>query len=336
MEAIFNKSTLEFVNADVPDGYDQGQTHAGIEYVANGFNGYKYWLSASPYANYNLDWENPCVYYANERDGGLPPIDFTPHVQNPFQVRPGLSGVGREPFNSDPDIFYDGDTDKMLILNRICLGEDLTNGIAVGDIINYQEVVGLTGKTEPQVLYTPYEATVLGARYGILSPSLLKVDGKFRSYHLSSSGGSVNVKCYSLSIMESDSMDGRQFKRLPNGSIFGGNVEPWHIDVFRHESKFYAIVCASDWDAPQASKPLKLYLAESTNGFDFKIYKRPLISYESYRGSALVRPDGVFVLYATVVDTEFIQEPIYSVDGREILLGYMDFNELLGMLQTNE
>jgi len=329
MTAIFNKSNLEYVKADVPETYLQGQTHVGIEYVDNGYLGYTYWLSASPYANFNVNWENPCVYYANERDGGLPPINFTPHVQNPFQTRPPAIG-DILPINSDPAMLYIESKNEMVIINRATGSIDPDNEIFNGDVINYQKVPSLLDKTEVNILYTGYEATEIGSR-PMLSPSLIEVGGKIRSYHLSVSNG----VCFGLSVMEADSIDGRKFKRLPNGSMFGGNIEPWHLDVFQHGGKFYSIVCGNDWSVAGENKPLKLYLAESSNGFDFYIYKRPLLSANSYRSSAFVRGDGMFIMYASVVDTDYLQDPIYSVDGREILLGYMDFNELLGMLQTN-
>lgn len=328
--AIFQKSDMEYVKADVPSAYLQGQTHAGIEFVQTGFLGYTHWLSASPYANYNLDWENPCVYYANERADGRPPIIFTPHIANPLQTRPAPFGI-YNPFNSDPDIYFDDSLQKMFILNRVCNGLDITyNETYPTDIINVQEILSLTEASEPSVLFSKYETTTRE----ILSPSIIKVNGKYRIYFLESRGGSVNVKNEGIILMESNTLD-RNFIDIKKGSIFAaGKIEPWHIDIFTHGDKYYAVVCCTDWTSTEANKPLKLYLAESLNGYDFYIFKTPLIDYNSYRGSAYVRQsDGLFVLYATVVDAEFIQDPPYSVDGREILLCTKDFNNLLSELR---
>lgn len=322
--AVFDLEHIEVVYAPVPAGYDYGQTHSGIEFIPGGFLGYSHWLSASPYANYNLDWENPCVYYANERTGNIPPVEFTPHIANPLQIRPPATNY-YEPFNSDPDIFFD--TNKIIVLNRICNGHDVEKNLNTADIINCQEITSLDAVSNPVTLYSHFEAGWIGSKFGVLSPALLKINDKYRIYHLSSSGGSVNVKCFSISLMESDSLT-RNFKRLNNGSIWGNNIEPWHMDVFTYNNKFYAIVNAADWNDGAKNKQ---YLAESSNGFDFKIYPTPLIDYNSYRGSAYVREDGLFVLYSTVIEPSLA---VHSVDGREIILCYQDFNTVLNQVKS--
>ena len=328
MTPIFPSSVFEYVNAPVPSGYLYGQTHTSIQFVPSAFLGYTHWLAASPYPNQDVAKENPCVYFANVRGDGRPPIEFTPHGANPLQDTPVANAYNANPFNSDPDIFLDTDTNKMYLLNRpVGVLDEKASGIAVNEI-NCQEITSTTTATTKTVLFTRLETSNC---VELLSPALSKVGGKFRIQFLESTGGSVNVKCKGLVTMESTTMD-RNFVNQRRGSIYSKSpIEAWHWDSFVHGAKTYAVVCATDWNDTAPSKPLRLYLAESSNGYDFSIYEKPLISNYSYRGSAYVRPsDGLFVLYATLTDPDL---KVYSVDGREIVLCTKNFTELLNELR---
>lgn len=332
MEAYFNlKSQFERVYCDVPSGYLQGQTHAGISYIPAGFDGYTHWLVVSPYANYNVNWENPCVYYANNRPDGKPPVVFTAHPLNPLVIRRYGSPGEFRGFNSDPDIYFDGT--HMRVLNRIFMIPTTVNGATLtGDSIECMEVTSAS-KTQERFILTNHEVPSYKRLNGILSPTLLKHNGKYRIYTLSTSGGSVNCTCRGLAISESTTVDSRGFITQDIGSIHGRTMEAWHMQVFKHNNEFYAIVCATDWSAETNNKPLKQYLAYGgSDGFKFIIYEKPLVSYESYRGAAYVREDGLFVLYTTVVSTEWSGE--YSVDGREVLLCTANFNEMLNVIRN--
>ena len=324
--AIFNLEDFEFVKVDVPSGYTQGQTHPSIEFIPSGFLGYNYWLGTTPYANFNTNEENPCLYYANARPDGKPPVVFTPHVSNPIVPRqPFNPSTGYHPYNSDIELLFD--VDKIIVLNRAVAAIDpLTNGTS--QIIYSVSVTSLSSVPEQELILSKYEGGN-ASKFGVMSPALLKVNGKYRIYSPASSGGSVNVKCYGLMVFESDTMT-RNFKRLQKGSIFGGNIELWHIDVFTHGGKFYALVNGTDWSSPLKTKPNRLFLAESSNGYDFFIYKKPLIELESYRASGYVDSNGLFICYASLVSPE---HKVYSVDGREIVLITKDFTTLLNELR---
>ena len=63
------------------------------------------------------------------------------------------------------------------------------------------------------------------------------------------------------------------------------------------------------------------------------IYPTPLTDYNSYRGAAVVRDDGVFVLYSTVL-WEHIKGS-KSVDGRDVILAQCAFSDLLNRIKSN-
>ena len=65
-----------------------------------------------------------------------------------------------------------------------------------------------------------------------------------------------------------------------------------------------------------------------------KIYRTPLTDYASYRGAACVTDSGLFVLYSTTVHEKI--KGSKSVDGRDVIMAKMPFNELLRMLKERE
>ena len=96
-------------------------THPSILYFENGFNGYKYYLSYTPYDNNNVELENPCIAVSN--DG----INFiTPNgLKNPL-----LKIIKRRKpntFYNDPFLMY---TDKLELWYRYTIeGEELINDV---------------------------------------------------------------------------------------------------------------------------------------------------------------------------------------------------------------
>lgn len=102
MEVLFFITIIDTtrikLNIISPYGNEQF-VHPDIYYNPIGWNGYEYWLVATPYPYGIEKCENPCVYVS--RDG----IIFTDLICNPIVPTP----LG-EVFNSDPDIILFHDT----------------------------------------------------------------------------------------------------------------------------------------------------------------------------------------------------------------------------------
>lgn len=322
---IFNQSQFELCTLSNPSGYPSSYTHAGIVYSQNGYNGYHYFFSQSPYPSGNEDWENPCFYYANAREGNLPPINWIAYPGNPLQEDPDAGTSPSNAFNSDPDIlFFNGD---LYISNRIYQRSpryQCTNvqkcTISGGGFTFSDPVVIFDITTPPGNFGYPIEY------YGAMtSPALIVKDNKIRSYNLVTNSYNDGTPCRNLVIMEgTDLVTPMNFSLLKYGSILGNNAEPWHIDVFDYKGKLYAILsCIVDGIKGNAYN----FLAVSEDWENFRIYDKPLSDIMSYRSSACVREDGMFILYLATLDYKPIGN--ISADGRNILCGYMDFEELL-------
>lgn len=317
--SIFKKTDFELCVLSNPSGYPISFTHAGIAYSEDGYNGYHYFLSQSPYPTGNDSYENPCFYYANAREGNLPPINWTAYSGNPLQEDPG------DGYNADPDIlFFGGD---LYVGNRPYLRTpspyqwvNMQKCEIVGGEFTFGEPVTLYDTNTPPTNFG-YSANYLTT---LVSPSIIVKDDKVRAYHLVTNSYNDGSKCRNLVIMEGDDLVTPQnFSFLKYGSIFG-NVEPWHIDVFEHDGKLYAVLaCIVDSTIGNCYN----FLAVSDDWENFRIYDRPLSDIKSYRSSAMVREDGMFILYLATLN--YKPSGNLTEDGRNILCGYMNFSELL-------
>ena len=110
------------------------------------------------------------------------------------------------------------------------------------------------------------------------------------------------------------------------GSILG-NVEPWHIDVFEHDGKLYAVLCCV---VDNRANYTFNFLAVSEDWENFRIYEKPLSSIKSYRSSAFVREDGMFILYLATLG--YNPEGNITEDGRNIVCAYRNFNDIINEL----
>lgn len=314
---IFAKSQFELCTLSNPSGYPNSWTHAGIAYSQNGYNGYHYFLSQSPYPSNNDDYENPCFYYANARAGNLPPINWIAFSGNPLQTDPG------DGYNADPDIlFFNGD---LYLGNRPYLRPAY-------QWVNMQKCTIVNGAFtfgEPVKLY---DTNTLPANFGypssylttLVSPAIIVKGNKIRSYHLVTNSTNDASRCRNLVIMEgTDLVTPQNFQFLKYGSILG-NVEPWHIDVFEYNNKLYAILCCN---VDSIEHNTFNFLAVSEDWENFRIYDRPLSDIKSYRSSAMIREDGLFVLYLATL--EYKPTGNVSADGRNILCAYRDFSDVL-------
>lgn len=193
---IFQNSDFELCVLTNPAGYPQSFTHAGITYSQAGYNGYHYFLSQSPFPSMNDTWENPCFYYANPREGNLPPIEWNAYSGNPLQ-----EGI-ENGYNADPDIlFFNND---LYVTNRPysrTLAKQWVNAQKC-TIVSDEFTFG-----EPVTLYdTNTSPTNFGYPVSYLptcvSPAFILKDNKIRAYHLVTNSSNDGKPCRNLVIME--------------------------------------------------------------------------------------------------------------------------------------
>lgn len=334
-EPIFKVSDLELCSIPLPAGYPLSWTHPSIEYSQNGIGGYNYFLGQTPYPSGADVYENPMIYRANARVDNKPPINWIAFPNNPLQEDPQstLGGIG---YNADIDLIIDNgvlySTCRPYLTRYNLNGAPIQRTWVNSQAINSQ----FTEATEPIDLYDNYSNNYWG--YGntlptLVSPAFIRVGDKIRSYHLiTTSYNADKTRMRQLVIMEgTDMITPNNFTFKKFGSVLGRDLEPWHIDVFKYQNKYYAIVVCTDMTRTPTSGYGAQMLAVSEDGENFRIYPRPLTTASSYRGTAFVREDGLFCMYTSTVAKIIPQQT--SIDGRDIFLASMEFENLLELLQ---
>jgi len=334
LKAVFPVDSLRICDLKVPFGYPQSQTHAGVAYIKDGFCGYKYWLVTSPYPNVKSgggdQYENPLLYFGNSTMGSQPPTSFIPYKNNPIVERPKCFNNSSS-YNSDPDILYD--KHSIYLLNRtyqvkfpIYEGSQYTyNKLAICQLKTIIDSDTLTGFTTPRevaisdlLIHQEHSGTPT-----YISPSLAFANERYRLFYLVTNTYNDGKDTKQLVMLSDNNIDG-EFLVKKDIYMLKGNLEPWHMSVFKYRGKLYSIVCCT---TSGKKKMCYQYLAEFDLGLNtFTIYQRPLIDVPSYRGSAFVREDGMFILYSSVI---YKLPKSKSVDGRDIVMAKMPFNQLL-------
>lgn len=322
MKPIFLQINTELCSLPLPTGYPLSWTHAGICFVQDGVNGYKYFLTCTPYPNGNDAYENPMFYYANPREDGKAPIVFNAFSGNPLQDTPAVG------YNADSDIIYLNG--NIYVTNRQYDGVRQWVNVQKCSVYNGQFVF-----SEPITLYTTEQEPVnfgFPSNYltTLVSPSVVKCGEKVRFYQLATNSYNDLLPAKALIIMEGDDLEtSNSFTLLKYGSVFGPiNLEPWHMSVFPYDGKLYSVICCVDIDksTSQVRRAFN-YLAVSEDWENFRIYPRPLCNIASYRSAACVNNEGVFVLYLATLSYDPVGN--LSTDGRNIVMASMPFVDLL-------
>lgn len=346
--------------------YGQSQTHPSIVYIPAGWNGHKWWMATTPYPVVSGHesamqvFENPCIYYADDESGN-PPRTWTPIAGNSNGVFTMTSNPivrvnsatpfesGKTTVNSDPDLYFDstgnGGAGRLYLISR-----ENSNNFAT--YLQYSDD-GQSWTPRPDrstgYLWKQGVGECLN-KPEFLSFGIQKVGSEIWAYNLTGRAGieGVNARqnkgmCYGIWIMKATSMSG-SWTYYRKGSFTGKvNIEPWHMDIFKDDATgyYYTVICAKDYDV-EGTSFMATYLAESTDGLNFRIFSRPLTnSYNSYRPTAVIRGTDLVLYFSTQsgAPTDSASYPSGAsvpVDGRAIGVAYKNFNTLLTSLRADE
>ena len=342
---IFQKSDFTLCDVPVPKGYPQSQTHCGI-FLYNGL----YYLCSSPYPNKKRPrwqvyfriaikklsfgvlgkfkdgemYENPCLYVGKCKLPNKIPTDFIPIPPFPLQNTPEKYN-DLPAYNSDPDLFIE--EGKIYVLNRTVYRTKILEH-------------GYESKTRVSLI----RGTIEGEKYTLngvdslkydsnpyISPCLTKFRGKYIFTYLDTNSAIDANTFEGLYIQKvnaiSELSEKKQFEEV---KVQSGDFLPWHMSIFEYDGKLFSIIaCVKKGDISRKIwQMLGIFNEELT---ELKIYETPLTDYRSYRGAALVREDGMFILYNTTVWEKI--KGSKSVDGRDVIVAQMPFKELLSKIR---
>ena len=348
MNIVFQQSDFVLCNVPVPVGYKQSQTHSGVA----SYDG-KFFLTTSPYPSggeikwksylraalnklsINLikpfipeQWENPLLYVGVTFDPSAFPVDFKLMQSTPLMPPPDPY-YGLPAFNSDPDIHIE---DGIIhVLNRqtyrtkICPGEPLNK--------YRNRIYHIYGRIDNDRFYYLGTELLIDTDNLVCSPCLTKFKGHYLLTELETNSYNEGDNFKGLYIATSDSIAGfKEHKEWTKVEVLSGKYLPWHMSLFSYDDRLYTIIACVE---KGVSHRLWQLLGEFDHDLKtLRVYNIPLTDFKSYRGSAFVNSDGIFVLYNTTVHEKI--KGGQSVDGREIIMAHMPFEQLLTIVRENE
>ena len=286
--------------------------HPCVRYVAEGFEGHRWWMVYTPFYGGCSPMENPRLCYSDAPEGE-PPTDWKFYCIIREQPEKG--------YNSDPTLLVEGGRmyvywrenytarARSLGASRATFGCYVENG----QVHDLPEALLMDEHRHKDREVCPTFLSYQGV------PRAYTMDIRFCSrlmYRLSEKwarrvysflewteklGLYSRTRSHGIAIWESPSFEGR-FQYRKTTRIRGGNhlYQPWHMDLFfppREEEGLYAVVQSS------RNKP-DICLARSGDGEQFRLYKRPLVTLHSIGMKSLYKPsavivDGMFYLFYT-------------------------------------
>lgn len=190
------------------DGHSQN-THPGLIYFENGWNGYKFWMAVTPYPYGSAFLENPCIICSNDLKEWVEPSETV----NPLDAVP--EAERNEWFNSDTELVF---VDGLLEIwwrrrNNSPFSEEFYRRKS-SDGINW---------TEKELCFKRETSS------SELSPSIIYENGKYKMWTMQAEG---TMRYY-------ESTTGTDFVFIREIEV--GNVDMWHGSVRRNKDGLYEV-----------------------------------------------------------------------------------------------
>ena len=205
------------IDIEIPKGLPQHPWHPSVVYVAEGWNGHRWWMAETPYAPdkcapYNERWELPCMHYSDDgvhwKSAGAPIDDLTEEQ------------ITSHSYHSDPHLaMKDG---VLYCYYRLMEDYDARTTIirkSSKDGVNWseREIIQVAGRE-------------------IISPAIVWTGEKWRMYYVDDTYTNIE-----RGIKMAESEDGVHFEN--KGSVWEKNeVNPWHSDVQLIDGIYYLLV----------------------------------------------------------------------------------------------
>jgi hypothetical protein len=337
---IFQRSDFQLCDVPVPEGYPQSQTHAGV-FLYDGV----FYMTTSPYPNKRYSrwkslcrialrklscglfnevdgeyYENPCLYKGETTNVSDIPVRFKPLADNPL-VRTPESLNGLPAYNSDPDLFVEDGT--FYILNRtLYRTKMLEHGYESRTIVSL-----IAGELRDDSFVHIGTRQIKEWNLPFTSPCLTKYRGKY-VFSFLDTNSAIDSSTFngiffqSVNSIEDLSIDNQYVKIDVDSDV----MLPWHMSLFQYKGTLYTVIACVRKGDPER-KIWQMLGTFSEDLTELKVFPVPLSDYNSYRGSACVREDGLFILYNTTVCEQVVGSD--SIDGRDVILAFKPFDDLI-------
>lgn len=244
---IPNKSKNSKYKLEIISSYGDNEAyHPKVLSFPNGWNGYKYWMSYTPYPNGDDSKENPHIAVSNDM------INWNP-VKGTNGSLDDISNDGvKEQYNSDSHIVYNSDTKELECYWRFV--DNINNTVTL-----YRR------KTKDGIHWSPKEITAYSnnrKQKDYVSPAIIYQNGLYKMWYVNKN----------KEIKYATSINGTQWEDVASINLkYEKSLITWHLDVISTTKGYEMIVVAYDKWANHHN--MNLYYTKSQDGIHWEIAK---------------------------------------------------------------
>lgn len=264
-------------------------THPKVISFDSPWNGYKYWMSFSPYPKADDSKENPHILASNDMENWREPEGF----QNPLDDTP-VNYIKSVVNNSDPELVYNYETDELECWWRFV---DDSNG-------DERKVILYRRCSKNGLQWTEKEAMLVDDRgkRDYMSPAIIYEDGIYKMWSIAWTG-------FRIQYMESG--DGKSWSeaRFIDVEYPTPSIRSWHISVIHTEKGFEMTLVSFDTSLPEGIYQrgvMNLYYTSSKDNVSYERARVLLAPCNGeanwdnrglYRSALLCDTDGKYYLF---------------------------------------
>ena len=255
---------------------DNEAYHPKVLACTEEWNGYKYWMSYTPYPEDDDSKENPHIAVSND-------------MVNWETLR-----VLDEPKNYKPQVRYN--SDSHLVYNNVL--NQLECYWRYVDEINNKSII-YRKTTKDGVNWTSREVALINSprsKIDCVSPAIIFEDNTYKMWYVDKG----NTLKYATS---TNGLNWENVRKLE--IVYDKDLKNWHLDVIHTENGYEMLVVAFDEWANH--NDMSLYYTKSTDGFQWEPAKeiiKPTIDTNNwdnkgiYRSSFIYEQDNYYVFYS--------------------------------------
>lgn len=272
-----SKSKLNFksVYSGADSQYPNNAYHPKVVDIGKNWNGYRYWISYTPYPNGNDKYENPTIVGSNDLIN-YSEIKFCEGIPSNYKksVR----------FNSDSELVYNPDKNRLELYWRYTDYE--ANYMALYMRYSY-DGSKWSGRT-------PVYETYNRKKYDMVSPAIVYENGKYKVWYVS------GYKVWYRELTNNAWSDS-----VVTSLSYPSTTYTWHIDVEKINGRYELLTCSTTDKSDR--KHMSLYYAASADGIKWSTAEKVLSpSSDSsnwdggglYRSAFIYTNDNYIVLYS--------------------------------------
>lgn len=222
------------------DGSNQ-ETHPKLLYFPEGWNGYQYWMSMTPYPAGNDDYENPSIVVSNDLKTWMVPKG----LKNPITGVPGDVKYGGH--YSDPHLSMNGETMELWFRADAGNRKTMRPNYAADYYYRTTSTDGIHW-SRPQQMQSSKDM--------ILSLAVIHSQNRYRFWYTNRS----------YQLMSAESGDGTHWTNVRKCVIpLPKGYSPWHQDVVFCNNRYYLLQTGIH----RRNYTFALFLSESADGVHF-------------------------------------------------------------------